>query len=89
MIWWSLSKEFCAVCALSKAVPFYAENFNSVEYILSARDKHDLLNWGLAEKADRLGEIRYSDVIAVDLVALNGSSEFSTGVFIGIIKLRC
>jgi hypothetical protein len=58
---------------------FYAENFISVEYIFSVSDV--LLNCGFAEKADRLGEIRYSEVKAVEVEVLQGSPADSMAVF--------
>ena len=40
-----------------------------------------LLNCGFAEKADRLGEIRYSEVKAVEVEVLQGSPAYSMAVF--------
>lgn len=48
-----------------------------------------LLYWGFAENADRLGEILYSEVKAVDLVALEASSTESKGVFIILGVYEC
>lgn len=41
-----------------------------------------LLNWGLWENAERFGEILYSEVMAVDLVAVQDWSIVSMGVFV-------
>ena len=71
--------EFGAFLLLSWESKFYAENFISVEYIFSVSDV--LLSCGFAEKADRLGEIRYSEVMAVEMEVLQGSPTDSMAVF--------